>query len=506
MSKFTTADLDTIAHMGISHARIEDQITAFKRSVTFTPLLRAATIGDGLMCLGEAEHGPLIVQFEEAQAQSRVTKFVPASGAATRMFKELHSAREQQMAGEQISDPVVCTFMAELPRFAFFPEIKVILDKKGQRSDDLLAVINALLYDMDYANQPKGLLSFHRYEGGTRSAAQEHLSEVVHYVMDTDGRGKLHFTVSPEHMDAFMEHVEQSLVDFQVSGLAAQVSFSTQKERTNTIAVNTENEPFRDDRGQLLFRPSGHGALIENLNDLKGDILFIKNIDNVVPDRLKPLTTTYKKALAGLLVCIQNKVFAFLQQLDAAPPDDTLCEEILNYAGSHLGLIVPAERLASKGNERGRYLHCLLNRPIRVCGMVKNEGEPGGGPFWVRREDGCQSIQIVETSQIETSRADQDEIAKSATHFNPVDLVCGVRSYSGEAFSLPDFVDPNTCIISEKSYQGRTLKALELPGLWNGSMANWNTCFVEVPLLTFNPVKTINDLLRQQHAGTLIGD
>jgi len=487
--------------MGITPEQSEHQIETFRRGVPFTPLLGPCTIDHGLQRLDASRLAELTTRFEKAQAGGCVTKFVPASGAASRMFKALHGARERLAAGEDVASSDLDTFMEHLSQFAFYAEIEEQLKKMGKQASDRLAVLDALLdvKGMNYSNLPKGLLTFHRHEQGTRTPVEEHLAEAAAYAAASDGRAQLHFTVSPEHIPAFEAHLAQALPAFEASGLNPSVSFSVQKESTNTIAVDLDNKPFRDDNGRLLFRPAGHGALIENLGDLNGDIVFIKNVDNVVPDHLKPVTITYKKALGGLLLEIQDQVFNYLRALEAGAADEKLCDEILAYAESHLGRSPAPADLPEELAARQHFLTDLLNRPIRVCGMVENVGEPGGGPFWVDGGNGAKTIQIVESSQVDKSNTEQAVMMAAATHFNPVDLICSVRDFHGAPFDLTRFVDPLACFISEKSYAGRSLKALELPGLWNGAMAEWNTCFAEVPLITFNPVKTINDLLREQH-------
>jgi hypothetical protein len=368
---------------------------------------------------------------------------------------------------------------------------------QGQCADILAYLLTPR--GLDYASLPKGLLQFHRYPDHCRTPFEEHLVEAAAYTQDHQGVARLHLTVTPEHQAAFTAHLAAIRHRYERNGVRFDVTFSTQHPATDTIAVDMHNQPFRDQHGHLLFRPAGHGALLENLQALQGDIVFIKNIDNVVPDRLKAETYLYKRALGGYLIDIQNQVFAYLRQLAAPPVSDQTLARIFAFARHTLSIVPPAAMEQQTPAEKIAYLQTVLNRPIRVCGMVQNVGEPGGGPFWVQHTDGAQSLQIVEMSQVDMHHAAQKDIVARATHFNPVDLVCGVRDYTGKPFHLMAFTDPNTGFISVKSHDGRELKALELPGLWNGAMANWNTLFVEVPLSTFNPVKTVLDLLRPQH-------
>lgn len=496
---FTSQDLDRFASMGTTPERVASQLELFRAGVQPTPLSRACTLGDGIVTCEPQQQDELLALFETARAAGRFSKFVPASGAATRMFKALHAARESLAKGVPPQSREVDEFHSNLDRFAFAEELCQQLAARGKNSTDLAAVLDVLLGEeaMNYGNKPKGLLSFHRYTDCVRTPVQEHLAETWAYVADSAGRGSLHFTVSPEHMTAFQAHVAAALPAFKAMGLHAEIGFSIQKQSTDTVAVTPDNAPFRDSAGQILFRPAGHGALIENLADLGGDLIFIKNIDNVVPDHLKQPTILAKKLLGGLVVQLQQRIFAYLERLTTQAPAPALIAEVADYARTHLGWNLPAH--IQKPREAVDFLVAHLDRPLRVCGMVRNEGEPGGGPFWVHSGAGLDSLQIVESSQINTRDPEQATILASATHFNPVDLVCAVRDRHGRPFPLADYVDPAACFISEKSYEGRPLKALELPGLWNGAMAFWNTCFVEVPLTTFNPVKTINDLLRDQH-------
>ncbi len=499
---FTQADQAQMARRGSDPYKASEQIEIFKRGVPFQELTRACTIGDGIQRLDETACLGFLAGFEKARGDGRIMKMVPASGAASRMFKDLFTAMETLEAGGQPQQASYHDFLKGLTQFAFYPELAQRLKDKDQDAAELAAdgkglpILKTLLEEMDYGGSPKGLLSFHRHDGQIRTPIEEHLAEAAAYAADELGRATLHFTVSPEHMQRFKERVEQAVAGFP--GTRFRVHFSIQKPSTDTIAVTPDNQPFRQADGSLLFRPGGHGALIENLNDLEGDIIFIKNIDNVVPPRLHEETVFWKKVLGGYLVYLQERVANYLNKLSPDEASRELQEEVITFVAQFLGLKVTQERAAQNGYQLTSFLRSLMNRPIRVCGMVKAEGEPGGGPYWTRSNLG-ESLQIVESAQMDTANPQQAKMMQGATHFNPVDLVCGVRDYRGRCFDLTDFIDHNACFISEKSKDGKPLKALELPGLWNGAMAGWNTAFVEVPLSTFNPVKTVNDLLRDAH-------
>jgi hypothetical protein len=345
---------------------------------------------------------------------------------------------------------------------------------------------------LNYENLPKGMIPFHAYPDHVRSAFEEHFVEAQRYTRDQQGLGRLHFTLSREHVKRVTEFLSHHVPRYETQGRKFLLSISEQKSTSYTLAVDPENKPFRLEDGSLLLRPGGHGALLENLNECGGDIVFIKNIDNVTHDRVKPVALRYKKALGGLLIQVQEKVFAYLRELEAGTVSPRRLSEIGRFAQDKLGYHPTSEFSQTS-------LVKILHRPLRVCGMVPNQGEPGGAPFWVRDEDGTSSLQIVESAQVDPGNPGQQEIFRRATHFNPVDLVCGLRDHRGRPFDLMSFRDDRAVFISEKTHGGRSLKALEWPGLWNGGMAHWNTIFVEVPIETFAPVKTVNDLLRPEH-------
>jgi Domain of unknown function (DUF4301) len=512
-------DLAQIAEHGIGVGEVRRQIGLFEHPPGYIELVRPCTTGDGIRVLTESEIAAAARHYDEACHRGRLLKFVPASGAASRMFQTLqkrlnqdgpilrdatanHAGQGDRDAGELLS------FMDGLERFAFFEDLAAVMARADLDAGWLAAkgqfreILDYLLTSkgLNYASLPKGLLKFHRYSDGNRTAFEEHLVEAAVYVRDGEGTCRLHFTVSPEHEDRFralfaaVGHVYQDRY-----AASFQMKYSTQKAATDTIAVDLENRPFRTADGRLLFRPGGHGALIENLNELGGDIVYIKNVDNVVPDYLKATTLHWKKTLAGHLVVLQKGIFQHLERLTSSSVPETVVEESRRFARRVLSVDIPP-RAAGEGLRAIRsHLIGMLNRPIRVCGMVRNTGEPGGGPFWVRESDGGVTLQIVESAQVDPSSSEQLAIFRSATHFNPVDIVCGMRGWRGEPFSLGQYVDPAAVFIAEKSQDGRRLKALERPGLWNGAMSRWTTLFVEVPVETFNPVKTVNDLLRPQH-------
>ncbi len=484
---FTEKDLIQFSEIGISPEIVEQQIQNFVNGFPFVSLLRAATVDDGIVSLTEDELEDFEAMFEQYAKKHHVLKFVPASGAASRMFKELFNFLK-----DPSKDSPMYELVTNFTQFAFSDDINQLLENEHE-DPALIAELILTEKGLNYGNLPKGLIKFHQYADQSRTAFEEHLVEGAHYSQDDNGNVLIHFTVSPSHQEAISEHIN-SVIPFYESlfGVNYNISYSTQSKATDTVAVDEHNEPFRNPDERILFRPAGHGALISNLNDLNADIVFIKNIDNVVPDRLKGTTYLYKKALAGYLTVVQRQVFYYLGELDKGINDEELNE--LKAFASSIGIVEP-----ETGHDPVKHYQLLLNRPIRICGMVKNEGEPGGGPFWIKDQNGNCSLQVVETSQIDLNNEEQAAIVKHATHFNPVDLICATKNYKGEKFDLLQYTDPSTGFISNKSKDGKTLKAQELPGLWNGAMANWITLFVEVPVITFNPVKTVKDLLRDEH-------
>lgn len=518
---FTDKDRQELAVRGITEEQILAQIEIFKGGIPPAKLIKPCTVGDGITVISKAEKNRLIELCQGAAASGRTMKFVPASGAATRMFHlllaimhdypDLKADRLEKMAEEGNKDiQQFLLFFRDLKKFAFYDSLKAFLEKRGSDIERLIdskqykKILSALLdpEGMNYANLAKGLIKFHKYETDLRTPFEEQLIEAAAYTRDEKRIARLHFTVSPPSDSendeiSYIEYVRKRYEKQQ--GIRFEISYSTQKKSTDTIAVDHDNRPLHDADGALHFRPGGHGALLENLNELRGDIIFIKNIDNVVPDRLKPETYRYKMLLGGFLVNLQNEMFGYLEKLTSGEVDDALLAELFQFAEKQLSIVIPREIENGTQKERVEFLINRFNRPLRVCGMVKNQGEPGGGPFWVELPADTPSLQIVESSQLDKDDPEQLETWNSSTHFNPVDLVCGVRDFRGEPFDLMAFRDPHGGFISRKSKNGKEVKALELPGLWNGSMAFWNTVFVEVPITTFNPVKTVFDLLRDEH-------
>ena len=497
-------DLEQIKERNVTEEQVERQVAQLKRGTAYVKLIRPATIGDGILRMSPEQVQEMNQVFEEDKQYYQFTKFVPASGAASRMFKDLFAFMESGL-DTKFTD----VFFAHIHCFAFSSDLEKTCQRLYGTSIDALVndhrkvdVVKALLSDdgMNYGKLPKALLKFHHYNGFDRLALEEHLVEAARYAASNDGIARLHFTVSPEHELPFMETVKNLKFAYEANyGVRYEISYSCQKPSTDTVAIDANGELFREKDGKLLFRPGGHGALIENLNDLAQEIVFIKNIDNIVPESRMETTITYKKALAGLLLHLQQQTFEYLDILNNGDVTEEELAEIMDFAKDKLMIDIPDFVGKYDLYEKTDFLYDCLNRPMRVCGMVKNEGEPGGGPFWIKNNNDEVSLQIIESSQIDHGKEDQEAIFKGSTHFNPVDLVCGCWNYKGEAFNLTDYVDPETGFISSKSKDGRELKALELPGLWNGAMADWITLFVEVPIETFNPVKTVNDLLKPMH-------
>lgn len=514
---FTKKDLEQIQSKGMRVSDVEQQIENFKTGFPFAQIEKAATIGDGIIQVNDDELAAYIDTYHEKSRHLDVYKFVPASGAASRMFKALFAFMANYKGTPEEYEAFLAdkrsksmyAFFNQIKDFACYEDLKNAIAATGGNIDTLLknkeypAILKALLTEdgLGYGSLPKGLLQFHNYENGSRTPLEEHLVEGANYCKGDDKKVFLHFTVSPQHRAKFLELIDEVKADYEAKYDAEFIiSLSEQHPATDTIAVNMDNSPFRLDDESILFRPGGHGALLQNVDALDADLVFIKNIDNVVPDRIKEPTYQYKKVLGGVLLAFQERIFNYLNQLEGVEEaNEALRTEIETFFTSELATIFPDNYQDLSASAKTKYLFDKLNRPIKVCGMVKNEGEPGGGPFWTRNSDDTVSLQIIESAQINKDNADQLAIMQNSSHFNPVDLACGLKNYKGEQFELLKFRDPNTGFIAYKSKDGRELKAQELPGLWNGAMADWNTLFVEVPIITFNPVKVVQDLLRAQH-------
>lgn len=510
---FTDEDFRHFEERGSTLATIETQIENFKNGFPFLRVVKAATIGDGIIRLSQNGIAPYIAKYDQELSQKKVVKFVPASGAASRMFKALFSFAHSYESNNGVKEALLekgkedlKAFFDRIDDFAFAKDLAATLNGSTLTTlineGEHVKILNHLLTDsgLDYGNLPKGLLKFHNYGEHARTPVEEHLVEAANYGAVSGGTAYLHFTVSPDHLPKFESLIAEMREAYEATyQVDFDISYSIQKPSTDTIAVDLDNNPFREEGGKVLFRPGGHGALIENLNEIDADIIFIKNVDNVVPDLIKTQTYFYKKAIAGVLLNYQKRIFAYLDRVEAG--EEKIFKEIDNFLQNELCVKPPAGAENWDTEAKKAYFIQKLNRPIRVCGMVKNEGEPGGGPFWAVNPDGSISLQIAEAAQINQNDQAQLSQVQHATHFNPVDLVCATRNRKGEPFNLLDFRDPQTGFISQKSKNGRELKAQELPGLWNGAMSDWITLFVEVPIVTFNPVKTVNDLLREQHQG-----
>ena len=500
-------DLEQLKAKGISEKQIEEQLACFVKGFPYLEIAASASVEKGIMVIDKEAQASYMEAWDAYLAKNKkIVKFVPASGAASRMFKNLYEFlsadyQEPTTAFEQ-------KFFNEITKFAFYKALNAKCEQNTGK--DIQALIAAGEYKeivanlleakgLNYGQLPKGLLLFHTYPESVRTAMEEHLAEGAMYAKNNAGEVNIHFTVSPEHQALFEQLVAEKAGEYEDQfSVKYDVSFSIQKPSTDSVAAAVDKTPFRDKNGKLLFRPGGHGALIENLNDVDADVVFIKNIDNVVPDSFKCATVIYKKVIAGVLVSLQQKIFHYLELIESGKYTHEQVEEMIHFLQDDLCVKNPDTKLLEDA-ELILYIKGKLERPLRVCGMVKNVGEPGGGPFLAVNPDGTISLQVLESSQIDMKDPAKKAMFEKGTHFNPVDLVCAVKNHKGEKYNLPEYVDKNTGFISFKSKDGRELKALELPGLWNGAMSNWNTVFVEVPIETFNPVKTVNDLLRPEH-------
>lgn len=508
---FNSFDFISMYNKGISLATIAKQFEFLNKGIPTLNLDRPATLHDGISSLTTDEAKYHAAYFDEKKITLKLKKFVPASGAASRMFKFLLEFiagfdPENESINAYINknkEKNLALFIFAKDKFPFHEALVNTLQTNYPNFDQLsadqkeVAYIKTMLLhpDFDFSNKPKGILPFHKYPNHVATPIEEHLQECIAYAT-SNGKSNLHFTVSEEHVSGFQKTVNPLIQQLQIEkGVEINVTYSFQNPATDVVAMDHHNKPFREKDESIVFRPGGHGALIENLNKLNSDLVFIKNIDNVIQSKINEIAL-YKKALAGILLQHQETIFKYLKYLEGAQVSNEMLHEIENFASQKLNCSISEGFANFTKNSKIDFLFALLNKPIRVCGMVKNEGEPGGGPFWVKNPNGTLTLQIIEASQIAEN---QIIMTQKATHFNPVDLVCGLKNYQGQTFDLLNFVDENTGFIVEKNKHGKKVKAYELPGLWNGAMAHWISIFVEVPLLTFSPVKTVNDLLKPTH-------
>ncbi|MCM1377756.1 MAG: DUF4301 family protein [Clostridium sp.] len=509
MIKIQDTDLKVLERKGISVEQLEEQLRMLSEGFPYLRIKSAATPGNGIFRVNHEMLEKCVDIWNQYLSKGgAVMKMVPASGAASRMFKNLFGFLNGK--GSKPSDEFMKTFFEHIEEFAFFAELNATCVRLYGKSVDTLIkekeykkIVAALLNPegMNYGQLPKALLRFHKIMGSSRVPLEEHLAEAAQYASGHNGKARIHFTVSEDHMPLVKEKAEEARgVMEHAYGKEFDITFSVQKPSTDTVAVQLDGEPYREN-GELFFRPGGHGALIENLNDLNADIIFIKNIDNVVPDRLRDSTILYKAVIGGVLVALKQKSDEYCRLIKKGKPTEENLAEMLHFLHDNLCITGDkAEEMTTE--EKKEYIYSKLNRPFRVCGMVKNEGEPGGGPFLIYNPDGTASPQILESTQIDPDNKEAMKMLKESTHFNPVDLVCATTDWEGKKFNLPEYVDKATGFISQKSREGVEIKALELPGLWNGAMSKWNTVLIEVPAETFNPVKTVNDLLREAHQPT----
>ncbi len=514
---YTKEDLKNFKQRDIKADTIDRQLANFEKGFDYVDLSEPATIDNGILSIAPEVEENLLENYETLRQKGELLKMVPASGSATRMFKDLfhfmdtYTGTEEEFLEfvQQKGPGTMYSFFEKLDELPFYNRLSAVMWNDGKDIEKMLAkreYVEILKYilgkkGLNYGDTPKGLVDFHVYRDFVRTAFDEHIVEGALY--SNDGKvANLHLTVSEEYLNLFKSRLKKVTKVFEkMFNVKYNVTFSIQKPSTDTVSVDANGDILRDENGQIVFRPGGHGALIYNLNELKADVIFIKNIDNVIPDRSKADTVKYKKLLAGTLMDVQQKVFGYLGILDKKPTEEQL-QEIEAFM-SNIGYKEAEGKTFKDQKERIKHLHQLLDRPIRVCGMVKNEGEPGGGPFWVKAKDGSSRLLIIESAQINLKDKEQKKIFDHSTHFNPVDLVCGVKNYKGKKFDLIDYIDPEQGFITHKSYKGKEIKVQELPGLWNGAMANWITVFVEVPLTTFTPVKTVFDLFRFEHRNVL---
>ncbi|MFO7569387.1 MAG: DUF4301 family protein [Smithellaceae bacterium] len=498
---FTAKDRQTFQALGLTKRDVAHQLALYTQGPRFLDLQRPCTVGDGILSIGATRKKKLIERYEDEAGKFRILKFVPASGAASRMFARWYAAAGQGCFGKPMLDR---EFWRGLKKMPFFSEIvqseeaRAFLAKK-----DIEGMLHYILLEdgLQYGWLPKALIPFHACGDATPARAiEEHLTEAAWLVKNKRGQCRLHFTVSAEHVGAIKKRLKQSVPRYENKhGVRFKIDLSVQSPSSNRLAVDERKQPFRDPGGSLVFRPGGHGALLANLNTLEADLIFVKNIDNVVPETRLPKILPYKKMLGGLALEIREAVFSALDDLDTGRVSPADIARLTDFCRQTFFMDFGSDFDKATLAEKKKTLFLLLHRPLRICGMVRNEGEPGGGPFWVAGKDKTQTVQIVESAHVDSSNPRQAAVWSSASYFNPVDMVCCIRDFRDRLFDLQKYVDPDAYLISAKTEKGRTLLAQELPGLWNGGMARWNTIFVELPINVFNPVKTVDDLLRPQH-------
>ena len=501
---FNESDIQLFRRNNINIEVANEQIEHLLNGFTSPKLIKPALSKAGILTLDQAEAESNAKYYDKYKGNLKIAKFVPASGAATRMFKDINSYVLNNKESKAITELV-----NGLEKFAFYEELKNTFKKEGK---DLSQLIKNNSYKeilekivgangLAFGSKPKAMVPFHKYGDVVKTAFEEQISEAVKYAVQADKKVNCHFTLSPEHIE-MAESLSKRLIpkyekEFEVS---INITFSIQSPATDTLAIDNSEELVRRSDGQLLLRPGGHGALLENLNNVPAEVIFIKNIDNVLYETQPDQNTLYKKALAGVLLNYQKKITNFLHKLNRQRiKNDAFLMEVTYFLKNKLCYIPPESYNKLDSDEKLEYLISILNRPLRVCGMVKNTGETGGGPFWVANEDGSMGLQIIEVAQIDASDPEQKDLVESASHFNPVDIVCYLEDMNGKKHDLTKFKNVESGIIAKKSFEGKEIKVLEHPGLWNGSMWNWNTIFVEVPTETFNPVKSVNDLLKSGH-------
>jgi len=519
MFELNDQDKSLLKKKGISEEKFYNQLKLLEEGVPFINLVQPCTTENGIKTLSADEIKYYAEFYEQGLNKIKPIKFVPSSGAASRMFgllsKVLNNYDEFKDKIDRNSDETEIVsfldFINQIRSFAFGGELKEAIEKNDLDLDQLISnkkfdlILEHLLTEkgLDYLNCPKALIKFHEYDKDARTAFEEHLVEAIKYCKTNDKTARVHFTILQEHENKFTVFIEDELSKYEKEGVKLEITFSFQKPDTEIAAVDLDNNPIRNMNGDLVFRPGGHGALLRNLGELNNEIIFVKNIDNVVPDRLKIETNMFKRALCGYLLDIKQTIDRYLKLIDEGKISDSEIENAIKFIEEKLEVKIPSDINSQNSPKRSElkkgFIFGTLNRPLRVCGVVKNEGQPGGGPFWIKDSQGNISKQIVESAQVDNENDKQNEIWNSSTHFNPVDLVCAIYDYKGEKFDLQKHVDMNTVFISKKSKDGINIKAMELPGLWNGAMAYWNTVFIEVPLITFNPVKTVFDLLKPEH-------